>query len=288
MQLRFIASSLLLSLSLAACAQPADPTRAIDADGAVVDAPVDSPASTVRVLSELTLPNGNLVTFARHADGGMEVREQGAPRTNAVGMVPQLASASPYEIFLAIAPRGLAVPPELIADQALIVAGRARRGEVSSMPDGFRVDANPAFYATHLERAFNACTDVAAWEDTTGSIGANCPSSGVFAFNQCVSNYLPPDLSSCAGTSCTEFFTAGYHQSRATVCARTGDGSVEFTMGIRDHGGSFSTWFDHMLGTGSYYVYFYSHATQEKDFWRIIAHTGAGTRRVNKSWWLKN
>ena len=292
MQLRSVLSTVVLAAATAGCA--ADPPdaapRTVTADGEVIDgAGAPAEPAPARVIRALTLPNGNVVTFSQHADGGMEVLERGAANTNAVGSVPQLAAASPYEIFTAIAPRDAAVPPELVADQAAIVAGRVLRGETSTAPAGFRVDDNPRFYARNPARAFNACTDVAGWESTGDTLGANCPTSGTFAYNQCVASYLPPELESCAGTSCTEYFVSGYHQTRASVCARTGDGVANFAMGLRDHGpGNYTSWFDHPMTTGAYYIHWYSHATQAKDFWRLVYHTGAGTRRLNKSWWLKS
>lgn len=294
MKLQVLFSCLILGLGASSCAvtEPADPNEpspaAVDAGGAIVDEPVETRLVDARVLAELELANGNTVTFFQHADGGMVVREHGEPRTNAIGTIPELEHASPYEIFLAIAPPGAQPPPELVADQAAVVARRGETGETSTMPEGFRVDAIPGFLARSLERAFNSCTDVTAWQDSVGSspIGSNCPDSGTFAYKQCTSNWTPPHVNSCGGTACTEYFLSGYRQTRSSVCARSGDGYIRFLMGIRNHGGSFASWFDHTLYTGGYYYYWYSHGSQEKDFWRLIYRTGV--RNANKSWWLKS
>lgn len=291
MRLRIILSCLTLGLVTTGCAvtEPGNPAPPlVDPDGAITDEIREERLVDARVLGELALPNGNAITFFQHADGGMVVREHGQPNTNAIGTIPQLAEASPYEIFQAVAPPGAQVPPELVADQALVVARRQQLGEQSPVPEGFRVDALPEFYATGLARAFNSCTDVSAWQNSVGNspIGSNCPASGTFAYRQCLSNWTPPHVDSCAGTNCTEYFLSGYRQSRSSVCARAGTGYVRFQMGIRNHGGSFSHWFDHSLYTGGYYYYWYSHSTQQKDFWRIIYRTGS--RTANKSWWLKS
>jgi hypothetical protein len=291
MKLRNLSWCLVLCAGVASCAvtEPAEPPPVeVSPDGTITTAPTEPRPVEARVLAELALPNRNTVTFFQLADGGLVVREHGEPRTNAIGTIPELADASPYELFLAVAPAGTQPPAELVADQAAVVARRARDSAAGAMPDGFRVDALPGFYAASPARAFNSCTDVSAWEDSEGSapVGANCPSSGTFAYVQCTANWSPPHVDSCDGTSCTEYFLSGYHKTRSSVCARAGDGYIRFLMGIRDHGGSFSGWFDHTLSTGGYYYYWYSHSSQEKDFWRLIYRTGA--RTANKSWWLKS
>ncbi len=242
---------------------------------------------TERVITELTLPNGSTVTFFQLGDGGIVVREHGQPSANAIGELPELAEASPYEVFMAIAPPGTLAPAELVADQAQVVAQRKAEQQATTVPEGFRVDDIPGFLAPHQQRAFNSCTDVNGWEDHVGGspIGSNCPGGAGFAFYQCTSNWNPPHVDNCAGVACTEYFLQGYRRARSSVCSRSGDGYIRFLMGIRNHGGAFATWFDHNLYTGGFYYYWYSHSSQEKDFWRLIYRTG--TRRANKSLWLK-
>jgi hypothetical protein len=275
-------------------ADPADPTEySVTANGEVVEGPSsEQPAVVTRTVAEVVLPNGNTVTFARHQDGGMEVIESGNRRTNAIGELPELVEASPYEIFAAIAPTGMQVPPELVTHQAGMIALRAAQGLQSTMPAGFRVDKLAGFYARDLSRAFNTCTAVGDWEDSVGTapVAANCvAASGQIPINECRSNWLPPRLTDCAGTSCTSFATAGYHQTRSSVCGRDGTGSGEFRMGIKDDAAAgYENWFVHSLGDGAYYYHWYSHASVQKDFWRMdIRTTATGDRRINRSWWAR-
>ncbi|MEO8553616.1 MAG: hypothetical protein ABI678_26765, partial [Kofleriaceae bacterium] len=144
-----------------------------------------------RLLAEVVLPNGNVMTFSEHLDGALEVSEQGQPRTNAIGELAEFSDATPYEMFVALAPKGASVPAQLSSDQARVVAERAHTGAVSSMPAGFRVDGLADFYANNLTRAFNTCTDTTAWAQHVGesTIGDNCSAVAGLDINWCDANY---------------------------------------------------------------------------------------------------
>lgn len=286
--------SCLVAFGIGGCAVDAgeEPApRALGPDGVAVEGEVDATPVATRVLAALTLPNGNTVTFSQFPDGGIDVLEMGKARTNAVSELAELADASPYELFTALAPDAMATPVELVADQVAVTARRARTGEPTSMPQGFRVAALDGFYARDLNRAFNACTATSDWEDHVGAspIGANCvPASNQIPINECFA-YVAPLLAACVGTSCTDYALTGFHKTRSSMCAHNGDGTTRFQMGVRSHqqNAPWSIWFTHDMGDGAYAYHWYSNADVEKDFWRGDVRLDNGVRVVNRSWWVK-
>jgi hypothetical protein len=289
---------LLSSLVLAAgCAADSvespdsDQIYSFTADGRVVagESP-DKPIET-RLLAELVLPNGNIMRFAEHPDGGLEVSEEGRLGTNAVGELAEFADASPYEMFVALAPKATIVPAVLAANQERVVAERARTNTFSSVPPGFRVDALPDFYAKDLSRAFNTCTDTTAWAQHVGAstIGDNCSAMAGLHVNWCDSNFTPDLASSCPDDPdhCTTYMESGYRKTRASVCGRAGSGTNKFEMGIKAHSltSDWEIWINKTVNDGAYFYYWLTYESTKKDFWR--GDTRTGTRKINRSWWVK-
>ncbi len=213
------------------------------------------PAMASETIYEASLPNGNLITFFAYEDGSVSVQEKGLPNRNAIGSLPEFHGASPLELFKAVVPEGEEPPAELVENHLLVEAQRAELGLVSPVPDDFHVAELEGFDSELPPTiAFNSCTNNAAWMNHVGNspIGSNCPGAAGKSWYACWTNFALPDVGDCAGTACTKYFTAGYNQVRASACARSGSGSVRFVMGSKpDVGGSYSTWFDHSLSTGS-------------------------------------
>ncbi len=284
----------LLSLSpiIGCAADSAEPPskRSFAADGTLVDGPSPDQPIEKHLLAELVLPNGNVVTFSEHLDGGLEVSEQGLPRRNAIGELAEFADASPYEMFVALAPEEALVPTPLVVDQTRVVAERTRTHSKGSMPPGFRVDALPDFYAQDLTRAFNACTDTTAWSQHVGesTIGDNCSAMAGLDVNWCDSNFVPDNAAQCDDDplSCTTYMESGYRKTRASACGRNGVGTNQFAMGIKNHSSdNWSLWFDKDYFNGGYFYFWLSYDSTKKDFWR--ADIRDGSRNINRSWWVK-
>jgi hypothetical protein len=244
------------------------------------------PMAETRVVAEVALANGNDVTFFAFTDGSIAVEERGSPNTNAIGTLPEMHGASALEIFRAVAPGGAEPPAALVVDHERVAARRKAEGRASPMREGFRVASLDGFLAREPLRSFNACTSNGDWMDHVGTspIGSNCPGAAGKDWYACWTGFALPDDSACAGVACTKYFTNGYNQVRASACARAGDGHVRFVMGIKDDAATaWSTWFDHVLHTGSYYYYWYSSGT-DKDFWHLLFRTD--DRLTNWSLWL--
>jgi hypothetical protein len=274
------------ALLAGACAEePGNLGEEIDQAGEIdlADLP---PAAGSRIVAELELANGNTVTFVAFDDGSIAVEERGLPSTNAIGTLPELHGASPLEIFTAVAPEGAEPPAELLADHRRVAARREAAGRTSPMREGFRVADLDGFLARDPLRAFNDCTDNAAWQAHVGNspIGSNCPGVAGKDWYACWTGYSLPDVSECAGVACTRYFTSGYNQLRASTCARAGSGYVRFVMGLKDDtAAAWSSWFDHVLNAGYYYYHWYS-SSNDKDFWHLLYRTG--NQKVNWSLWL--
>jgi hypothetical protein len=287
---------LLASLVAAGCAtespestEPAQ-TYSFTADGHVVAGESPDQPIVTHQLAELVLPNGNIMRFAEHPDGGLEVSEEGRPRTNAVSELAEFADASTYEMFVALAPKGTIVPAVLVANQARVVAERAGTNTFSSMPPGFRVDALPNFYDKELTRFFNTCTDTTAWAQHVGesSIGDNCSAMAGLDVNWCDSNFNPSFAGACVGheEDCTTYMESGYRKTRASACGRAGTGINKFSMGIKgDNSNNWEVWFTKDLFDGGYWYVTLSYESTKKDFWR--GDTRSETRKINRSWWVK-
>lgn len=241
------------------------------------DSKFEHPEDAV-LLRSFILPNGNELHFYEFDASSVGVLEVGRPATNAVGKVPALEHATPYELFLAVAPEGEEAPSSLVAAHDMVLAEEGPRETIR-----IRLDELEGFFDSDQQKWFNDCTDTGAWRNHSGSspIGANCPGNVGMAFYECETNFLPPVLAS----SYPEYWTGGYRQMRASVCARSGPGYVRFSLSNRVHNSdNWSTLLDRTPSTGGYYYWWYNGMTR-RDYQRRIYRSEAAQKRANKSWW---
>ncbi|MEM9491851.1 MAG: hypothetical protein AAGC55_22085, partial [Myxococcota bacterium] len=140
------------------------------------------------LVAEVTLPNGNQLSFFRLDNGDITVQEAGRMDSNSVGLLAELENATPYEMFLATAPIGAKVPTALLDNHEAVLTLRREEGvEVPGMRPDFHIDEVVEFeQPADGERYFNGCTDYNAWRNAGGT-WTNCyPSS--YDFKVCETN----------------------------------------------------------------------------------------------------
>jgi hypothetical protein len=235
------------------------------------------------LLRAFSLANGNELRFYQFDHSSVGVLEIGQPDTNAIGSVPALQAATPYELFLAVAAEDDDVPPVLLAAHEAVLAEEGPRDTIR-----VRLNEIDGFFAarksgTAAHKFFTNCTNEAAWGGHIGSspIGSNCPGSAGKAFYECISNWLPPMLDDAVSQS----RLGGYRNMRASLCARSGPGTLHFLLRNRIHpAGAWSILINESLNTGGYFYWWYR-GTTPRDYSRFIYRSSSASKRANKSWW---
>jgi hypothetical protein len=191
-------------LALTACTDDPTPTATPDDPTPLVEHPsaeVIGAGSTI--VAEVVGPGRSVVAFVRDPEGKIGMLEHGLEGSRPVNQVPELADATPLELFEALAP-GRAAPAELVDAHARLVAA----GHVSTMPAGFALDVS-SFHT----RAYSSCTNINAWKDADNGdpVGPNCKAGG-----ECLTNRVLNFFGCQPGGGC---FPQGWHdRSRWSTC----------------------------------------------------------------------
>jgi hypothetical protein len=124
---RWLAPSLLVaSVALGGCAAPYEDGVASEDSRADLSAPADLALPDGELAAVLPLPDGAEVRFYAHDDGSFSVAEVGDAKHSAVMQRPELAEATAFDLFHALAAPEQEVPRRLAAYHEAMLAEGAR------------------------------------------------------------------------------------------------------------------------------------------------------------------
>jgi len=240
----------------------------------------ESIGEDMRLLAQMRSPGGSLVAFIADENDDITILEHGVDGTVPVSDVPELARATAYETFVAIADNDAVVPPEIV--QAHVAA----RGSLESLDslEGFELQDVPGFGLQSDDngfRAFSSCTNDLAWALSSSGVPKfyNCAPDNV---GECRINFL---LNS---NTIIDDQTGFKRNNRFSTCHR-GGGTMKFTL-TSVHNGTFNNFFSRTSSsTGAYYRAWRQNGS-ESHRWSAIQFKagGTGNPRVNTSLWGRN
>lgn len=177
--------SLLAGLFLSACGGAAEPVASAPvATEPVASAPVvatEAPPATPAVAPapqpslEVALPEGNVVQFFFDEDG-VAVNEYGAPGVPLVTLQPELAEATPAEVFWAVTQAPAAVPKPLLSNHGARRALSARpRGWLLGGALTARAETTPLVVCGNTAAAF--CGDATQYSSYYCALDTSAPQS---------------------------------------------------------------------------------------------------------------
>jgi len=134
-----LATLLIASSALGGCVMPDEDGIIADDSSADVTAATDLAPPEGELVAVLPLPDGAKVRFYAHDDKSVSVIEEGDAKHSALVQRPELAEATAFELFHALAAPELEVPPQLLAHhQAMLAdAPRATTPDSARSPQGW-------------------------------------------------------------------------------------------------------------------------------------------------------
>ncbi len=261
--------------SLAACAVEAPPPDEADAPARTEHALVDviGPGSTI--VAELASPGGSVVAFVQQPDGELAMLEHGLDGSRPVSHVPELASATPLEVFRAIDPFAEA-PIELHVAHADALA----RGYQSEVPVEFALADVPFFDASY--RSYSSCTDINAWRAATNGkpVGPNCKAIG-----QCLTNVVGNFFGCNPGGGC---YPTGWHERMRWSTCNLGTGTHTATLTTFPGDGTYVSLVDADTHTAGAYYFYWRNVPGNNDNWTMGKWNLAGASSGHFSLWGDN